>query len=47
MPIPQPKQKEHEKEFVQRCMSDEKMKTEYPDIDQRYQVCRTQIKGSK
>jgi hypothetical protein len=47
MPIPQPKQGEHEKEFVQRCMIDEKMKTEYPDVDQRYTVCRSQIKSSK
>jgi len=47
MPIPQPNQGEHEKEFVQRCMIDKKMKKEYPDIDQRYTVCRSQIKSSK
>ena len=47
MPIPQPKKGEHEKEFVQRCMIDEKMKIEYPDVDQRYIVCRSQIKSSK
>ena len=46
MPIPKPKQGEHEKEFVQRCMIDEVMKSEYPDIDKRYTICRNQIKGS-
>ena len=45
MPIPEPKQGEHEKEFVQRCMTDDKMVTEYPDKDQRYTVCRSQIKS--
>jgi hypothetical protein len=54
MPIPTPNQGEHEKEFIQRCMTDDKMVSEYPDTDQRYTVCRTkianrksQIKGSK
>lgn len=46
MPIPEPNSGEHEKEFVQRCMIDEKMKPEYPDVDQRYTICRNQIKGS-
>ena len=43
MPIPKPKQGEKEKEFIQRCMIDEIMRTEYPDTDQRYTVCRSQI----
>jgi hypothetical protein len=43
MPIPKPNQGEKEKEFIQRCMSDDKMVKEYPDTDQRYTVCRTQI----
>ncbi len=47
MPIPIPNQGEKEKEFIQRCMTDDKMVSEYPDTDQRYTVCRTQIKGSK
>jgi len=46
MPIPEPNPGEQEKEFIQRCMIDEKMKSEYPDTDQRYTVCRGQIKGS-
>lgn len=38
MPIPKPTAKETESEFIQRCMSDEKMKEEYP-AQQRYAVC--------
>ena len=40
MPIPQPKQSESENEFMQRCMSDEKMIHEYP-TEQRAAVCRS------
>jgi DNA-binding phage protein len=40
MPIPQPKQSESENEFMQRCMSDEKMISEYP-TEQRAAICRT------
>jgi len=40
MPIPQPKQSESENEFMQRCMSDEKMISEYP-TEQRAAVCRS------
>lgn len=39
MPIPKPNSGEHKKDFVQRCVTDEKMKSEYPDIDQRLAVC--------
>ena len=39
MPIPSKQPKEDTKKFVQRCMSDEKMKTEYPDSKQRTAVC--------
>ena len=46
MPIPKHKKGEKEKEFIQRCMIDEKMVTEYPDKDQRYSVCISQINGS-
>ena len=38
MPIPTPTKGEHHDEFIQRCMSDDKMKGEY-DNDQRYAVC--------
>jgi hypothetical protein len=43
MPIPTPTQNEPEDDFIQRCMSDEKMKSEYPDEAQRYAVCVTQF----
>ena len=50
MPIPQPTSNESEKEFIQRCMDDSKMKDEY-DIDQRYAVCqdafKTKLAGDK
>lgn len=39
MPIPEPKEKESEADFMQRCLSEEEMKKEYPNIDQRYAVC--------
>lgn len=38
MPIPKPTSQESESEFIQRCMSDEKMKEEYSP-QQRYAVC--------
>lgn len=39
MPIPTPTKGEHRKDFVQRCITDEKMKSEYENIDQRLAVC--------
>ena len=44
MPIPQPKQSESQNEFMQRCMSDEKMINEYPQ-EQRMAICRTAYDG--
>jgi len=41
MPIPKPNPSETEKEFIKRCMSDDKMISEYEDIDQRFAVCRS------
>ena len=46
MPIPEKKSSENEQEFLQRCMSDDIMVSEYPDKDQRYTICRSQIKSS-
>lgn len=43
MPIPTPQQTETQKEFIQRCMSDEVMISEYTDKDQRYSICLTQF----
>ena len=39
MPIPNKKDKEDRDAFVSRCMSDEKMKSEYPDSKQRVAIC--------
>lgn len=43
MPIPNPINTETQKEFIQRCMRDEVMISEYPDKDQRYSICLTQF----
>jgi Asp/Glu/hydantoin racemase len=40
MPIPSPKSTESANEFMQRCMSDEKMINEYP-TEQRAAICRS------
>lgn len=45
MPIPQPKENESEKDFIQRFMSDKNMLKEFPKRDQRYQVQITTWKG--
>lgn len=47
MPIPQPTPKESENDFISRCMSDEKMKSEYQDEAQRYAVCASQFAAEK
>lgn len=39
MPIPTPTTTEGKDEFIVRCMSDDKMTSEYPDTNQRYAVC--------
>ena len=41
MPIPQPNPNEEKKDFIQRCMSNEKMVSEYKNTDQRLAVCST------
>ena len=47
MPIPSRKQNEDKQKFVSRCMSNETMKTEYPDSKQRVAIClgQTRQKG--
>lgn len=47
MPIPKPKSKETENEFVSRCMSNPVMESEYPDKQQRYAVCASSWSDSK
>jgi hypothetical protein len=44
MPIPTPKQGENCKDFVKRCMKNPTMVKEYPDIKQRYAICRGKCK---
>ena len=44
MPIPKPKKDETKKDFLGRCMSDDIMKDEYPEREQRYAVCLTNWK---
>ena len=47
MPIPQPNSGEHEEQFVQRCMADDGMLSDYPDESQRYAVCISQVGNLK
>jgi len=44
MPMPKPKKDETQDEFIERCMSNEAMKEDYPDNDQRLAVCFQQWK---
>jgi|TARA_B100001094_G_C18134559_1_gene774264 hypothetical protein len=44
MPLPKPSKKESQQEFVNRCMSDDMMTSEYKDQKQRSAVCYAQFK---
>jgi len=44
MPIPKPKKDENKDDFIERCMSNETMKKEFDDNDQRLAVCYQQWK---
>jgi len=46
MPLPNLGDKESKDEFLSRCMSDEKMNSEYPDRSQRYAICMRQSKAN-
>lgn len=39
MPLPKPKDDENQDEWIERCMSNDAMKEEFPDNDQRLAVC--------
>ena len=39
MPLPRKNKKESPDKFMSRCMSDDKMKSEYPDQEQRTAIC--------
>jgi hypothetical protein len=45
MPIPQPQPGEPEEDFTRRCMADDTMRQEYPDLRQRLAVCSAQGKN--
>jgi hypothetical protein len=47
MPIPERKQNEDKQKFVSRCMSNETMKKEYPDSQQRVAICLGQTRKGK
>jgi len=42
MPLPKPNPNEKESDFINRCMSNDLMKSEYADIEQRSAVCYSQ-----
>jgi hypothetical protein len=46
MPIPKPNSSESQNDFIKRCMSDEKMMSEYTDIDQRFSICITSYENT-
>ena len=47
MPLPSPKGRQPEDSFVSNCMSDDKMKKEFPNQKQRFAVCKSQYKRAK
>jgi len=47
MPLPSKQPKENRKEFIDRCISDPKMREEFKDIKQRIAVCLSQLKKKK
>jgi hypothetical protein len=44
MVMPEPEPREQEEDFIDRCMVNATMESEYPDFDQRLAVCNTQYK---
>ena len=47
MPLPSPKGKEEQQDFVSRCMGDTTMNKEYPDQKQRAAICYSQYRRAK
>ena len=39
MPLPKPRKNEDKNKFIERCVTDEVMKKEFPDQTQRLAVC--------
>ena len=44
MPLPKPRKKETEQEFVSRCMGDDMMNNDFKDQKQRAAVCYSQFR---
>jgi len=44
MPLPKPRKKETQQEFISRCMGDDMMTEEYKNPKQRAAICYTQFK---
>jgi ATP-dependent protease ClpP protease subunit len=42
MPLPKPRKGEDKNDFIERCMSSDMMRREYPKSGQRYAVCQSQ-----
>ena len=47
MPIPTPTPNENKNDFIERCMSDEIMKSDFPDNMQRLAVCSVTFDKTK
>ena len=47
MPLPTPKPEEKKSEFISRCVSNQVMVTEFPNVAQRIAVCSTQFDKPK
>ena len=41
--MPRPRPRETNDEFIQRCMGDSQMQSEFPENDQRYAVCQSKL----
>lgn len=39
MPLISPRDDENQTDFIERCMSDDEMESEFPDQDQRLAIC--------
>jgi len=47
MPLPKPNQYENDKDFIDRCMSDDIMVEDFEDEKQRLAVCNTQLEENR
>ena len=47
MPLPEPNETEERQEFLQRCMRDENIISDFDTLEQRYAVCNSQWEENK